>query len=672
MARGVRTLVFLVLVLVTAVLSPHQAESDTGSPTRLQASGSMRVCPNPAPGHVSCLAFVRTRTAGGATTARAAAAEDTPFGYGPADLQNAYKLPSATAGAGRTVAVVDAYDDPNAAEDLSAYRAQYGLPPCTEASGCFTKVDQRGGNSFPEAEDEWAMEISLDLDMVSAACPNCRILLVESDSNSIEDLGTAVNTAVDKGAGYVSNSYGGDEDQSELADDTAYFHHPGVVVTAAAGDDDYGTEYPAASPFVTAVGGTTLLQDSSSRGWSETVWGDFLNYTGGTGSGCSSQEPKPSWQSDPGCPRRMLNDVSAVADPDNGVAIYDSYQDDSSGNWFVAGGTSASSPLVAAAYALAGPPRPGSLPASYPYAHPAALNDVTSGENGFCDDDTAYFCTAATGYDGPTGLGTPAGVSALSGAVTTDGTTVTVTVPPDQNTRTGTPVSLQAQGSDSASGRTLTYTASGLPPGVSLNPTRGLISGTPTTWGTWGVTVTAQDSTGAFGAASFTWRITTAEGCYPGQVLGNPGFELPDYPPWTAQSPWFLTDATTDIPARSGHYLSLYDHLAASQKARTLRQTIAIPSGCPTVTLSYWLRPVTELTPTDAAKDILQVRVLDQAGTVLATLATYSNRDATQTYQQHTHDLSAYAGRTVTLAYTVTSKAAATDFALDDTTLTVR
>jgi hypothetical protein len=207
---------------------------------------------------------------------------------------------------------------------------------------------------------------------------------------------------------------------------------------------------------------------------------------------------------------------------------------------------------------------------------------------------------------------------------------------------------------------------------VSLNPTTGLISGTPTTWGTWGVTVTAQDSTGAFGAASFTWRITTAEGCYPGQILGNPGFEQPDYPPWTAQSPWFLTDTTTDIPARSGHYLSLYDHLAASQKARTLRQTIAIPNGCPTVTLSYWLRPVTELTPTDAAKDTLQVRVLDQAGTVLATLATYSNRDATQTYQQHTHDLSAYAGRTVTLAYTVTSKAAATDFALDGTTLTVR
>ncbi|MET7478486.1 putative Ig domain-containing protein [Streptomyces sp. NPDC005648] len=669
MARSARTVVLLVLVLVTAALSPHGAAAETGA----GEPGSARVCPAPEPGRFSCLALVRTRPAGKGEAARAAA-DDTPFGYGPADLQDAYRLPSATAGTGRTVAVVDAYDNPNAADDLSAYRAQYGLPPCTESTGCFTKVDQRGGDDLPVPDDDWAMEIALDLDMVSAGCPNCRILLVEADSNSVEDLGAAVNTAVAKGAGYVSNSYGADEDAGELAYDTAYFDHPGVVVTAAAGDGDYGTEYPAASPYVTAVGGTTLLKDSSARGWSETVWGDFLNWFGGTGSGCSAQEPKPSWQTDPDCPRRMLNDVSAVADPDNGVAIYDSFQDGSFGNWFVVGGTSAASPLVAAAYALAGPPRPGSLPASYPYAHPGALNDVTSGENGFCDTETesVYFCTAGEGYDGPTGLGSPAGVSAFSGASGGDGATVTVTAPTDQNTRTGTAVSLQAQGHDSVPGRTLTYTASGLPPGVSLDPATGAISGTPTTWGTWGVTVTAQDSSGAYGAASFTWRITTAGGCYPGQVLGNTGFELPDFAPWTRQSPWFLSDDTSDPPVHSGHYIALYDHLAVSANTtRTLRQTVTLPTGCTSYSLGYWLRPITELASTDPARDTLQVRVLDQAGTVLATVATHSNRDASDDYRRHSVDLSAYAGRTVTLAFGVTSKAAATDFALDDITLRV-
>jgi len=209
------------------------------------------VCPAPEPGRFSCLALVRTRPAGKGRAVRAAA-DDTPIGYGPADLQNAYQLPSATAGTGRTVAVVDAYDNPDAADDLSAYRAQYGLPPCTESTGCFTKVDRRGGDDLPVSDDEWAMEIALDLDMVPAGCPNCRILLVEADSNTVEDLGAAVNTAVARGAGYVSNSYGGDEDSGELAYDTAYFDHPGVVVTAAAGDGDYGTEYPAASPRLPA------------------------------------------------------------------------------------------------------------------------------------------------------------------------------------------------------------------------------------------------------------------------------------------------------------------------------------------------------------------------------------------------------------------------------------
>jgi subtilase family serine protease len=244
--------------------------------------------------------------------------------------------------------------------------------------------------------------------MVSAITPNAHIILVEADQATMDDLGTAVNTAVSLGAGYVSNSYGGSEDSSDTSADSSYFNHPGVVITASAGDDGYGVEYPAASPGVTAVGGTSLTQDSSSRGWSESVWGSGSGGEG-TGSGCSSVEPKPSWQSDSGCSGRTVADVSAVADPETGVAVYDTY---GASGWNVYGGTSASSPIIASVYALAGAPSGGSNPAEFPYANSGALNDVTSGANGDCG---SYLCQAAGGYDGPTGLGTPNGTGAFTG-----------------------------------------------------------------------------------------------------------------------------------------------------------------------------------------------------------------------------------------------------------------
>jgi subtilase family serine protease len=327
----------------------------------------------------------------------------TPSGYGPADLRAAYDLPS-TGGSGATVAIVDAYDDPSAESDLSTYRSTFGLPACTTSGGCFRKVGQNGSGTLPKADSGWAEEISLDLDMVSAICPDCNILLVEANSSSVGDLGTAVNTAVSLGAKYVSNSWGGSESSSDTSYDSSYFDHPGVAITASSGDGGYGVEYPAASRYVTAVGGTSLQQDSSTRGWSETVWS-------GAGSGCSAYDPKPSWQTDPGCSRRTVADVAAVADPATGVAVYDSYGGDS--GWEVFGGTSASSPIIASVYALAGTPSSGSSPASFPYAHTDALYDVTSGSNGSCDD--AYLCTGEPGYDGPTGLGTPNGTAAFAG-----------------------------------------------------------------------------------------------------------------------------------------------------------------------------------------------------------------------------------------------------------------
>jgi N-acetylneuraminic acid mutarotase len=337
-----------------------------------------------------------------------------PLGYGPPDFQSAYNLPSATAGSGETVAIVDAGDDPTAEADLGVYRQQYGLPACTTANGCFEKVNQEGQQgSYPPVVSGWPVEESLDVDMVSAICPDCRILLVEANSALNTDLDAAENEAVTLGAKFVSNSWGSCESSGDQQENT-YFNHPGVAITVAGGDSGYDNyrqqcsspNWPAASQYVTSVGGTSLTKDSGvSRGWSEAVWAD-------TGSGCSIEEPKPSWQTDTGCANRTSNDVSADADPATGAAIYDTNDE---GGWLEVGGTSEAAPIIAAVYALAGAPVAGTYPASYPYAASSALNDVTSGSNYNQSCTPAYLCTAGPGYDGPTGLGTPNGVAAFTG-----------------------------------------------------------------------------------------------------------------------------------------------------------------------------------------------------------------------------------------------------------------
>lgn len=197
-----------------------------------------RVCGAPKKNQVACLSTRRTDISG--VKGLLLGADNTPFGYGPGDLRSAYQLP-ADGGAGQTVAIVDAQDDPSAESDLAVYRQQYGLPPCTTANGCFRKVDQRGGTSYPAGDPNWAGEISLDLDMVSAIAPQAHILLVEADAPDGDELGTAVDTAVALGAKYVSNSYGGFEDPSEAQLD-AHFNHPGVAVVASSGDAQYGVQ----------------------------------------------------------------------------------------------------------------------------------------------------------------------------------------------------------------------------------------------------------------------------------------------------------------------------------------------------------------------------------------------------------------------------------------------
>jgi subtilase family serine protease len=359
------------------------------------AHRNVPVCGAPAAGDAACKAIRHEAvTAAG----HAAPMSTTPHGYFPADLQSAYSLPSATAGSGQTIAIVDSYDDPTAESDLGVYRNQWKLPVCTTANGCFKKVNQTGGTRYPRANGGWAQEISLDLDMASAICPNCKILLVEASSASFANLGAAVTYAAAH-ANTVSNSYGG----SDASDSTygAYYNHPGVAITVSSGDNGYGVEYPASSSYVTAVGGTSL--NRSGTAWSETVWS-------GAGSGCSAYNTKPSWQNDTGCAKRTVADVSAVADPNTGVAVYDSTSYQGQSGWLQFGGTSVSSPIIAGVYALAGNAATVTY-GGYPYTHTSSLNDVTSGSNGSCG--SSYLCTAGNGYDGPTGLGTPNGTGAF-------------------------------------------------------------------------------------------------------------------------------------------------------------------------------------------------------------------------------------------------------------------
>ena len=353
----------LVLVAVTGVAASGGSAAPLGhEPAPLPKHGDKRVCGDGGDS-AACMAKVVTKPDGGSPLATTSYL----YGYGPADLADAYKWPFAPTANwvwnGQTVAIVDAYDNPNAEADLSAYRARFGLPACTSANGCFRKVNQGGGSTPPKANVGWGQEIDLDIQMVSAVCPECKILLVEANSNSFTDLGAAVDQAAALGANAISNSYGTTSEFSSEKAYEAYYNHPNIAVTASSGDNGYGTSFPAVSRYVVAVGGTRLVSDSSVRGWSESAWSK-------AGSGCSSLISKPGWQHDAGCSKRTVADVSAVADPNTGVAVYDSYGSAGGANWYVFGGTSVSSPIIASVYALAGNAGSVDYAAKLPYASP--------------------------------------------------------------------------------------------------------------------------------------------------------------------------------------------------------------------------------------------------------------------------------------------------------------
>ena len=339
-------------------------------------------------GSAACHAQVVTSEGSGAPLATVAWGGN---GYSPAQLQKVYG-PFGTGAP--LVAVVDAYANPRAASDLNAYRSQFNLGPAN-----LTQLGQDGRSiSRVSGNVGWGQEEMLDLEMVSALCPSCSILYVGARSASFSDLAAAVTTAKNRGAKVISNSYGAAEFSGETG--WTQWNIPGVAVTVSSGDGGYGVEFPAASAGVVAVGGTTLTLNQDGTRASETVWG-------GAGSGCSAYIAKPSWQLDAGCAKRTVADVAAVADPNTGVAVYDSYGSKNGANWYVFGGTSVAAPIVGAVFARDGV---SGSPAKSLYDNAGLLYDVTSGSNGSCT--ATYLCTAGIGYDGPTGNGAPSGSTA--------------------------------------------------------------------------------------------------------------------------------------------------------------------------------------------------------------------------------------------------------------------
>jgi subtilase family serine protease len=382
---------------ITTVTTGFQG-ADAATPRLTHVSGlhAQRVCAKPTAGHAACLSKVMVNGQGAIPQASAPLST----ALSPTQLKAAYGL-TGTNGAGRTVAIVDAYGYTNLSRDLTIYRNFYGMPTCTTGNGCLKVIDQNGGSNLPRNNVGWSQEQALDLDAVSAACPDCKIVMVQAKSASFADLGTAVNTAARQaGVVAISNSYGG----GDAPDSTygVYYNHPGIAVTASTGDNGYqGGSYPASSTFVTAVGGTTLKMSGNTR-VSETVWS-------GAGSGCSTYNAAIAGSSafNTGCAKRAMADVSAAADPNTGGLSVYSPTTAKNSTWSQYGGTSESAPIIASVYALAG----GGYSNTTPYQHPANLNDITSGSNGSCP--TTQWCNARSGWDGPSGLGTPNGTGAF-------------------------------------------------------------------------------------------------------------------------------------------------------------------------------------------------------------------------------------------------------------------
>ena len=562
-------------VLATMTGAATAATRPAGSPSvahsvTLYAVGK-RVCAAKSPGVASCYAEIRklvSKGTEGARSFRVAAGATAAGTIGPAggltpgDLGSAYGL-TTTGGSGQTVAVVDAYNDPNINADLQSFDTHYGLAACSTTNGCLRVVNQAGGSTLPANDTTgWSVEEALDVETVHSVCQGCKVILVEASSPLNTDLATAENTAVSLGAGEVSNSFGEPESGTSTSFQAA-FNHPGVVITASAGDSGYyfydrlaatnQPGIPAAYNTTVSVGGTSLYLGQGAARQSETVWNDngvrdvlqqaFAAPLGAGGGGCSTLFSAQHWQSSlgawgsTGCGgKRLVSDVSAVADYLTGFDIYDSYNCGSSCSpapgWLTVGGTSLSSPIIAASYGLAGGAQGVAYPALTLYGHQGHAYDVTSGGNGWCAGegaaqcpnpnslgygtvDCAYTaggsaaagdraCDALAGYDGPTGVGSPDGITMF----TKTGPSATVSGP--ATVTHGTSHSWNAATADPFPGGTVTsYTWNWGDGTGSTTTTTGTAAHTYATGGvTRTITLTVTDNYGVTGTATYTVKVS--------------------------------------------------------------------------------------------------------------------------------------------------------------------
>ncbi len=462
----------LAVLICSLIAVPGASARSKRAPLGTHYAKISRVCSTPRPGDATCLALARVPVPAAAagepgvssyTAVRGALEPGPADGLTPEELASAYGYSPAAGGSGQTIALIDAYDDPTIEADLATFDAEYEIAACTKANGCFTKVSQTGSPILLPAPDKsgWSVETALDVEMAHSVCPKCKILLVEAKNESFRNLAATVGEAVSLGATEVSNSYGGPEDLLGSSERVAY-KHPGVVIAAATGDSGYDDwtlyanegepvaaeqpDAPASLPSVVAVGGTTLKLNGSGKRRSETVWNgnaafDGSEFEGASGGGCSTLFTAEPWQqatsgfAATGCAgKRVAADVSAVADPNTGFDIYDSYDcgpvcevEGEGEGWLTIGGTSVSTPLISSLFALAGGSKGVEDPGLTLYGHlgeTSSLFDVTEGGNGYCDDDGlacganaleearvdcegTTACNAAVGFDGPSGVGTP-------------------------------------------------------------------------------------------------------------------------------------------------------------------------------------------------------------------------------------------------------------------------
>ena len=543
-------LVIGALVALASVVQPASAQ--TGAPPPQAAFGLSHhaVCGNARAGQARCFSDVVDHGRGVQADATVA-----PTGLAPTTLQSVYGFTtSPTAGAGRTVAIVDANDDPTAEADLGAFTTQYGLPSCTTVNGCFTKVDQNGGSSYPSVDSGWALEISLDVQWAHAIAPGAKILLVEANSASFSDLLTAEQYATAH-AQYVSNSWGGQESFFDPFFDS-YFSAPGVSIFASSGDSGLPAAYPSSSPNVISVGGTTLHFDASNNFTGETGWSSG-------GGGCSAYESATSAQASFGqygqvsCGgARATPDVAMDADPASGVSVFDSTPYSGQTGWYKIGGTSVASPVFAARSAVQGV----LVDSNYVYGANIPFRDITSGNNG---------APCLVGFDLCSGRGSWADAAAP---------------PPPPPTVPGAP-GLTATSGNAVAHLTWTAPSNGGSAITNYNLYRSTSSGTETLLTTLG-NVASYDDTAVTNGTTYYYKVSAVnsvgEGPLSTEASATPAAPPPPPPPTvpgapglTATSGNAVAHLTWTAPSNGGSAITNYNlYRSTSSGTETLLTTL--------------------------------------------------------------------------------------------------